>query len=318
MVLNDNVRNIVFICDGGIGKNIAGTAVVRAIKKAHPTKNIIVIAGCPEMFMNNPNVKRTFHFANPVHFYEDWINNETQVMKAEPYMHYDYLAKNRHVVDCWCEMLGVPFDGAEPDLYFIPGEIEAAQIFAEELTDGGKSEFVMMQWIGGIPPDKNEPKAVKEKLLQMYRRSMPQTQAQAIADYFIKEKKWTVITVGHSNFPQLLGTKNPQLPIRAIISLLLQCKTFVGIDSFLQHAAAARQINKKGVVIWGGTCKTCLGYDGHVNLEVQACVTPACHRPNSYLFDVQPNGQIWDCPWGEPCMKRPIAEVIKNIESVVV
>ena len=49
-VLNDKVRNIVFIVEGGIGKNIAATAVVKSIKHAYPTRNIIVLAGCPEVF----------------------------------------------------------------------------------------------------------------------------------------------------------------------------------------------------------------------------------------------------------------------------
>ena len=319
LVLNENVKNICFICDGGIGKNIAGTAVVRAIKKAHPKKNIIVIAGCPEVFMNNPNVKRVFHFGNPVHFYEDWINEETQVVKEEPYFHYDYLQKTKHVVECWCEMIGVPFDGPEPEIHFIPSELDAAKIFADELTDGGKSKMVLLQWVGGQIPDKaGDTKAFKDKLSQMYRRAMPQAQAQAIADYLTKEKKYTVLTIGHPNFPQLEGVKNPNIPIRAIISLLTQCETFVGIDSFIQHAAASKQIQKKGVVVWGGTSKLCLGYDLHENMEINACTTPACHRPNSYLFDLQPNGQIWDCPWGEPCMKRPIADIIKSVESILV
>ncbi len=318
MELSDKIRNIVFICEGGIGKNIAGTAVVRAIKKAYPKKNIIVVAGCPEIFMNNPNVKRTFHFGNALYFYEDWVTDETYVIKDEPYFHYDYLQKTKHVVECWCEMIGVPFDGIEPDIFFIPSELEAAKIFADELTDNGKTELVLLQWVGGQVPDKaNDSKSFKDKLAQMFRRAMPQEQAQAIADYLVKEN-YTVINVGHPNYPQLTGVKNPTLPIRAIISLLTQAKTFVGIDSFIQHAAAAKQIQKKGVVIWGGTSKLCLGYDLHENLETVACSTPACHRPNSYLFDIQQNGQIWACPWGEPCMKRPISEVIKNIDSVLV
>ena len=60
--INEKVKNIIFICDGGIGKNIVGTAVVRAIKKQFPDKNIIVVAGCPDVFMYNPNVYRTYNF----------------------------------------------------------------------------------------------------------------------------------------------------------------------------------------------------------------------------------------------------------------
>ena len=316
LVISDKIRNIVFFSEGGIGKCIASTAVIRAIKKAHPTKNIIVVAGCPEIYMNNPNVKRSFHFQNALNFFEDWITDETIILKSEPYMHYDYIQKKRHVVDCWCEQVGVPFDGAEPDIFFIPSELDAAKIFTDELTNQGKSDLVMFQWVGGQVPDPNNQKSFKDKLAGMYRRAMPKDQAQAIVDYFYNERGATVINVGHSNFPQLKNCKNPQLPIRVIISLLTQVKLFVGIDSFIQHAAASHQINKKGVVIWGGTSKICLGYDLHKNLEVIACPTPACHRPNSYLMDVQINGQMWDCPYGEPCMKRTIDEVISAVNEV--
>ena len=314
--LSDKIRNIVLIIDGGIGKDITATAVVRAIKKSFPTRNIITVSGCPEIFMNNPNVKRSFHFQNALHFYEDWINDETVVLKQEPYMHYDYIQKKRHVVECWCEQVGVTCDGVEPDLYFIPNELEAAKIFADELTEKGDKELVLLQWVGGQVPDKpDDAKAFKMKLAGMYRRAMPVTQAQAIVDYYL-DRKATVITVGHGNFPQLKGCKNPQLPIRAMISLLTQCTDFVGIDSFMQHAAASNQIKKQGVIIWGGTSKICLGYDLHKNLEVNACATPACHRPNSYLMDIRENGQMWDCPYGEPCMKRTPEEIITAIKEV--
>lgn len=318
MEINDKVKNLIFFCEGGIGKNISSTAVIRAIKKAHPTKNIIAVAGCPEVFMHNPNVKRTFHFGNALHFFEDWINEESQVIRTEPYMHYDYINKTKHVVECWCEQIGVPFDGIEPDFYFTPNEIEAAKLFTEELTDGGATELVLMQWIGGSVPDKpGDHKQLKEKLASMYRRAMPVEQAQKVVDYLTDERGWTVINVAHGNMPQLKNCKSPFFPIRAVISLLTQAKMFVGIDSFLQHAAAAKQINKKGVVVWGGTSKTCLGYDLHTNLEIEACITPACHRPNSYLMDVQANGQMWDCPYGEPCMKRELKDIIKAVEEIV-
>ncbi len=316
--VSEHVKNLIFFCDGGIGKNIASTAVVRAIKKAYPNKNIIVVAGCPEVFMHNPNVKRTFHFGNALHFFEDWINEDSQVIKTEPYLHYDYINKTKHVIECWCEQIGVPFDGLEPDIYFTPNELEAAKIFTEELTDGGATELALIQWIGGAIPDKpGDSKQLKERLAGMYRRAMPQGQAQDIVDHLADVRGWTVLNIAHPHMPQLKNCKSPFFPIRAAISLLTQAKTFIGIDSFLQHAAAARQIQKKGLVVWGGTSKVCLGYDLHTNLEVKSCPTPACHRPNSYLMDVQANGMIWDCPYGEPCMKRELKEIINALDTLV-
>ena len=48
----------VFHIEGGIGKNIVATNIVRAIKKAHPERNLIVVAPYPEVFVHNPNIYR--------------------------------------------------------------------------------------------------------------------------------------------------------------------------------------------------------------------------------------------------------------------
>ncbi len=40
-----NVRNIIFIVDGGLGKNICATSVVRELATKYPEKKIIVVAG---------------------------------------------------------------------------------------------------------------------------------------------------------------------------------------------------------------------------------------------------------------------------------
>jgi len=310
--LPDSIDTIIFFCEGGIGKNIASTAVIRAIKKQFPTKKIVVVGGSPEVFIHNPHVKKLFNFGNALHFYSDLIadNPSAYIMKVEPYMHYDYLNKNKHVVECWCEMLGIEPDGVEPDLFFSPNELEAAKLYVDEFTNNGKKKFAIIQWVGGKTPGQpNNPKEMKGLLAEMYRRATPQKQMQEVVDFLVKECNCKVGVVQHPNFPKLEGTEVIFFPLRASISLIYYSDYFIGVDSFLQHAASAKQIQKKGLVIWGGTAKTCLGYDMQDNWEIKACPSPACHRPNSYLLDMQINGQMWDCPYGEPCMKRNITEV---------
>ena len=53
MNIEDKVKNIIFIVEGGIGRNIASTGVIRALKKNYPDKKIIVVGGCQEMFFND-------------------------------------------------------------------------------------------------------------------------------------------------------------------------------------------------------------------------------------------------------------------------
>ena len=48
--------NIIFNINGGLGKVILSTAVVKALKKKYKNSNIIVSSGSPDAFNNNPDV----------------------------------------------------------------------------------------------------------------------------------------------------------------------------------------------------------------------------------------------------------------------
>jgi hypothetical protein len=311
--LTNKIKNIVLIVEGGIGKNISATAVVRALKKAYSDKKIIVVAGCPEVFFYNTNVYRPFNFSNPLYFYDDFINDETVILKVEPYLDYGYVNKEKHVVESWCDQLGIECDGVEPDLYFLDNELEMAKFYVEKIQDNTKKEMILLQWIGGkVPEDKSNDK-LKMSLMTMFRRSLPLIEIEKVVNYL--KDKYVIGNVGHNNFPEIKNTNIVFFPIRSTLALLPYVKTFVGIDSFLQHAAAAKQINKKGIVLWGGTSPKCLGYNVHINITKKTCNTPLCHRPNSYLFDAQANGAMWSCMHNEKCLKYTAEEIIKIFED---
>jgi hypothetical protein len=78
------------------------------------------------------------------------------------------------------------------------------------------------------------------------------------------------------------------------------------------HAAAA--LNKKALVCWGGTSPEKLGYNMHKNLRRKVCPTPECHRPNSYLFDTQSSGFLWDCKYSDECMNYTADEILENFK----
>ena len=50
--------NIIFQIEGGLGKSILGTAVVKVIRKHYENANIIVVSHYPEVFLNNPDVNK--------------------------------------------------------------------------------------------------------------------------------------------------------------------------------------------------------------------------------------------------------------------
>ena len=300
------MNKVVFICEGGIGKNIAATVVVRNIKKKYPEQELIVVAGYPDVFMHNPNVSKVYAFSNPLYFYEDQIlNKDTLVIKTEPYLHYDYLQKTRHLTDVWCEQAEVELDSIKPELYLTKQELNNAKAFIE----GDKKESVIFHVTGGKVPEKDDPDTRNDAISQMYRRNLPPEIAQKVADKL--SKKYRIVQIKGATQTGIKDAHYITTHLRALLALAAVGTKFVLIDSFMMHATAA--FGKKPVVCWGGTNPKALGYESHINLTRIVCPTPMCHRPNDYLFDMLPNTRKWDCPYGEPCLEHEVEEIVKHI-----
>lgn len=300
-------ENIVFIVDGGIGKNLMATVPLRGLKKKYPDKKIIIVCGFPEIFQGNPNVDRVYRFDNTTYFYEDLIkNSKSLVLKPEPYLHPDFIYKNKHCTESWCEMLGVEFDNTKPDYYITQKEIETAQKFMAMRP----KPVMLMQISGGPIPIPNQ---VPPKVLV---RDLNEKTAQAVVDMVSKDYHVLLITTPtqlHLNGVEPSYHRIPNSPhigftIRELISLIPFAKKSLFIDSFMQHAA--RAVNQKAVVVWGGTSPKTLGYEENINLVKKVCDNPHCYRPNSYLFDLAPNRTPWECPYGEECMKFSPIEIV--------
>ena len=312
MEVPDSCKNILFVSEGGLGRVIASTAVVAKIKQKYPEKNIIVITGYPDIFLYNPHVFKVFHFEKPTYFYDDFVTPESFLMHVEPYRWHDYLHTDKHLISAWCEMLGLDPTDAKPELYFLKKEDEAGKIYIEKLTGNGKKKFILFQWIGGIVPKNKNDGEYMDAISRMHKRALSKSVAQKLVNKLVS-RGYVVGCTQHENHPDLQDVERVFFPIRNVLVLLKYSAGFIGIDSFLQHTAAA--MNVPGVVVWGGTSPKRLGYDFHCNLTKSVCPTPFCHRPNSYIFDANPSGFIWNCPHDEKCMDYDADEIIKAFED---
>jgi len=54
---------------GGLGKNIAGTALIKDIKAKYPDRKLIMVTSWPEVFLNNSDVDRIFQLGQSPYFY---------------------------------------------------------------------------------------------------------------------------------------------------------------------------------------------------------------------------------------------------------
>jgi len=302
---------LMLIVQGGIGRNIMATAVVRNLKKAYPKKDLVVVAGSPEIFLKNPNIKRVMSLARPGYIYEDYIkSSKTIVINVEPYQSYDYIYRKKHLVECWCDLIGIPCDNIYPEMFFSENEKKMAKLFVDKFD----KDMILIQHVGGKnPKDKSE----KEKIIaesNMYKRNLPKEVTQAIVDGVIS-KGYMVGSVQAEN--QFLPSMAEKItfPLRAIIALIPHVAQVISIDSFLMHGAAC--FKKETICVWGGTNPKVLGYPNNINITKKACDTPMCHRPNSYLFDIESTGYMWDCPHSDCCMDHSSEEILLALDKMV-
>ena len=242
------MKNIIFQVNGGIGKSIIATAVCRAIKKAYPDYNLIVLSGYPEVFIGNPNVYRFYRLGMAPYFYEDFVKGENTIFMAdEPYLTKGYLSKKMHLSEAWCEMLGVKFDGVKPDLFLNPIEINKTKIQGQNNKPvllfqpfGGGSKEVQYSWNRDIPPH----------------------QAQALVN--VLGQKYHVVQICREDQIKLQNVQHIHAPFRDLFGLILNSHARLGIDSFMQHAAAA--FDKKVTTCWVTNNPTVFGYKVHKNI----------------------------------------------------
>lgn len=307
----EKAKRILFVVSGGVGRNIFATAVLRNLKKEYPKKDIFCICGCPDVFQNNPNAKRIYGFDKPQHLFEDYIfeNNETVILDVEPYRHPEYLAGNKHVVECWCELLDIPCDSIKPDLFFVKDEKEVSQSFMTKY----KKPVILLQHTGGKVPDNNSKEARLSAKVSMFRRGLNEEVVQELTDKLIADG-YIVGSVQHQNQFQPKGSELISYPIRATMGLIPYVEGIICIDSFFQHASAA--LNVPSLVLWAGTSPERLGYKLHKNLRKNVCATPECHRPNSFAFDIHPSGAMWNCPYSEVCCDYTVDEILSAYKEM--
>jgi len=303
------IKTFVLLVTGGIGRNICATAVVRNLKKAHPDKNIIVVCGVADIFLKNPNVYKVYNLNQPFYLFEDYfLNGSSMVINVEPYQHPEYLAKRMHFTKAWCELIGIPCEDIHPEIFFTDME----KSLALDYTKGFSKPLVLCQFEGGkVPNDKTN----KERLVAksaMYRRSIPEKVQQEITDGLI-ERNFIPAVVAHENQFIPLKAEKIFFSARAITALLPHIQNVICIDSFLLHGTAV--FKKEAIVCWAGTSPEVLGYSFHKNLRRAVCPTPECHRPNSYLFDLEPNGFQWECPYNDKCTGYESSEILKAFDE---
>ena len=107
----------IFQVQGGLGKHIAATAVAQAIKNNYPDRELICVVAWPELWSSLPFVHRVFPLGNTQYFYETYIDQkESLIFANEPYFTTTHVNKTLPLVESWCNLYNIKYNGEQPAL----------------------------------------------------------------------------------------------------------------------------------------------------------------------------------------------------------
>jgi len=274
-------KYVIFHIDGGCGKNIAATSVVKSIKAQYPEHKLIVVCAWPEVFVHNPNIYRVYKFGNIPYFYDDYINGKDSViLRMEPYHSGDLLYKKKSLAEIWCNVLNIPCIDTKPEIFLTERELIFAQ---NQLQKDGP--ILIVQSSGG---------AEQQGHPYSWSRDLPPAFAQEVVNS-VKDKFSKVLHIRRDNQPELQDTFKVTDSFRNLFCYIALGDKFLGIDSFMQHAAAA--FNKKATVGWISNSPVVFGHSLHDNI-VASGTESFRHRIDSYLEeDDWTGGKFHECPY---------------------
>lgn len=241
--------NIIFAIDGGLGKSIMATAVLKAIKKQYKKANILVSTAYPDVFINNPNVNKIITQSNNSGLHRDYImNKEAKVFIADPYSTSDYITESKHLIQIWCEMFGVQYNGEMPEMFLSKSEKQYYEPF-----------YRLDKPIMAIQPHGG---AIGQSLKYSWTRDIPMPIMEKIIERF--KDDYAIVHIKRDDQIQYANTIGALDNFRSIAILLTMSEKRLLIDSSAMHIATA--LNLPSVVTWVGTNPKVFGYDMHKNI----------------------------------------------------
>jgi len=293
----------IFQIQGGLGKHVAATAVARAIKAAHPDRELIVVCAWPELWASLPFVYRVFPLGNTQYFYEEYIDGKDSLIFAnEPYFTTTHVNKTHSLVESWCRMYGISYNGETPMLKINPEQKKAIRNFYEPKFEG--KPFLLMHTNGGLYTNERP---------YCWSRDMPFEIAEKVVKHF--KKSHFIMQVTRPASPKLenVFVRQEQLSNTELMGLLELTDKRLLIDSSLQHGAAA--FGLPSTVLWNATSSVIFGHSIHDN--IQAKEKPKKSLPGSYLFDYQFDANENEFPYEDDDLKDlyDIDRIIDSLEK---
>jgi hypothetical protein len=287
--------NIIFQINGGIGKCIMATAVCEAIKKQYPNSKLIVVSGYADVFLNNPHVDRSLQFGSISYFYEEYLQNEKdfKVFAHDPYVQTEYLYQNEHLIQTWCEMFGIAYDGEYPSIHLTDRE---KTFLSSKFTSD--RPMLVMQTNGGA--DAN--------LKYSWARDLPANNVTDVVQYF--SEHYNIVHIRREDQIQYPGTIPVSDNFRSLVVLISLSHKRLFIDSMGQHVAAC--LGLPSTVCWVVNKPEVFGYPIHDNIICK----PFTKKPelrNSYFQQFNIGGDLLEFPYNSEHEVFDSKDIINSI-----
>ena len=289
MVTKDE-KYVIWHIQGGLGKNIAATALIPDIKKKYSDRKLIMVVSWPEVFLNHPDIDKVYNLNQLTHFYENYIENkDVLIFKHEPYHQTGHITKKKHLLENWCDLLGIEYKAQQPQIVVNYAQNKLILKWSRE------KPILILQTSGGpllAPPNPQTGQPIYNPY--SWTRDMPAEIAQSIVDKYSKE--YHIIQITRQGGYGLQGVEriDAQMSNIELFSLIAVSKKRILIDSALQHAASAFQL--PSTVFWIGTSPKVFGYKLHNNI-VAKIPQKASQLINSYIYDFQFDNNMHECPY---------------------
>jgi hypothetical protein len=296
---DNNMDNkfLVWHIEGGLGKNIAATALIPAVAKKYRSRKLIIVASYPEVFLNHPDVYRVYRVGFTPYFYDDYIlGKDTLVFRHEPYFQTGHILKKKHLVENWADLLNVPYEKQQPSIVMNMVQSQLLGIWERQ------KPILLIQTGGGMLQGQN--------VNYTWTRDMPIDLGVYIAEKYFND--YHIIQVTREGGVRIPGVEVVDYPMTnmELVSLVAMSQKRVLIDSSLQHMAAALQL--PSMVFWIGTAPENFGYELHSNLKA---LPPqgTTKMIDSYLFDYSFEGNFHECPYNNVNEMFNVEEIDKTL-----
>ena len=172
----------------------------------------------------------------------------SKVFISDPYHTSDFITESKHLIQIWCEMYGLEYNGEMPELFLLKAEKEYFEqvyrldkpILAIQPNGGAIGQPLKYSWTRDIPAP------IVEEVIEQFKNQY--------AILHIKREDQII----YPNTLQALDT------FRSIAVALSLSQKRLLIDSSSLHIATA--LNLPSVVTWIGTNPNVFGYGMHRNI----------------------------------------------------